>query len=173
VLLVTSVAQPALARSVAGSLAAAMAEVRPDVVLLTASGEAEPIVADTGAKAAPGVDSIPLDLADPQPLLEAVTLRSSFVIIEAPPLWAGAGTRRVAELADAIVLVEQRGTSTRRQVRAARDLAHDGLGEVIGAVLVEPSRSRPGRSLGAGPAPWVWIWRTRDAPPATDPTARS
>lgn len=173
ILLVTSTAQPAPARAVASALSLALAAARPGVVLLTAPGEEVPMADDAESRRAPTVRSIPLDFVDPRPTLETVTGASSLVVIQAPTPLTGADTWRVAELADAILLVEQRGASTRRQVRVGLEVARDVAAEVIGAVLIEPARLRNGRDLPAWPAPKLWSKRSKHTPAASDRGVRS
>jgi len=87
---------------------------------------------------------------DPSSLLQSTAfsqvlteLRSNedFIVIEAPPVLAGADTAAIAELSGMILLVADARTSTRAEVRAAaHELAHVRE-DLIGCALTNVSRA--------------------------------
>jgi succinoglycan biosynthesis transport protein ExoP len=75
-------------------------------------------------------------------LLDELRSEADFVVIDAPPVLAGADTAALAELGAMILLVTDARASTRAEVRTAtRELAHVH-DEVIGCVLDNIGRAR-------------------------------
>ena len=88
---------------------------------------------------------------DPSSVLQSTAFRkvlgelrseADFVVIDAPPVLAGADTSALAELGAMILLVADARTSTRAEVRAATHELGQVSDELIGCVLDNAGRAR-------------------------------